>query len=102
MPIRDRVNQDSPCDPCELAEPGCRDRARAKWRNRRRGDRTADRGAAAPRNAAEGCERALSMRRGDAYSPLLHGFSKLLAGWTILLILAGSLVTSHGAGLSVP
>src|SRR5262249_57170157 len=42
------------------------------------------------------------MRGGAASSPFLHGFSKLAAGWTILLILAGSLVTSHGAGLSVP
>jgi heme a synthase len=33
---------------------------------------------------------------------MLHRFSKLVAACTILLILAGSLVTSHGAGLSVP
>src|SRR5262249_1618124 len=33
---------------------------------------------------------------------MLHRFSKLVVGCTILLILAGSLVTSHGAGLSVP
>jgi cytochrome c oxidase assembly protein subunit 15 len=33
---------------------------------------------------------------------MLHRFSKCLVGCTILLILAGSLVTSHGAGLSVP
>jgi cytochrome c oxidase assembly protein subunit 15 len=33
---------------------------------------------------------------------MLHGFAKFLAGCTILLILAGSLVTSHAAGLSVP
>jgi cytochrome c oxidase assembly protein subunit 15 len=33
---------------------------------------------------------------------MLHRFSKFLAGCTILLILAGSLVTSHDAGLSVP
>jgi heme a synthase len=33
---------------------------------------------------------------------MLHGFAKFLAGCTVLLILAGSLVTSHGAGLSVP
>jgi cytochrome c oxidase assembly protein subunit 15 len=32
----------------------------------------------------------------------LHRFAKLLAVGTGLLILAGSLVTSHGAGLSVP
>jgi heme a synthase len=33
---------------------------------------------------------------------MLHRFSKVLAGCTVLLILAGSLVTSHDAGLSVP
>ena len=33
---------------------------------------------------------------------MLHRFSKFLAGCTVLLILAGSLVTSHDAGLSVP
>ncbi|PWT83175.1 MAG: hypothetical protein C5B57_07365 [Blastocatellia bacterium] len=33
---------------------------------------------------------------------MLHRFSKLVVGCTILLILAGSLVTSHRAGLSVP
>src|SRR5215211_4820538 len=33
---------------------------------------------------------------------MLHRFSKFLAACTVLLILAGSLVTSHDAGLSVP
>src|SRR5712671_759793 len=33
---------------------------------------------------------------------MLHRFAKLVAGCTVLLILAGSLVTSHDAGLSVP
>jgi len=33
---------------------------------------------------------------------MLHRFAKFLAGCTVLLILAGSLVTSHDAGLSVP
>ena len=33
---------------------------------------------------------------------MLHRFSQMLAGCTIVLILAGSLVTSNGAGLSVP
>lgn len=33
---------------------------------------------------------------------MLHRFSKFLVACTILLILAGSLVTSHDAGLSVP
>src|SRR5579884_1898693 len=33
---------------------------------------------------------------------MLHRFSKLVAVCTGLLILAGSLVTSNGAGLSVP
>src|SRR5262249_58779649 len=33
---------------------------------------------------------------------VLHRFSKFLVACTVLLILAGSLVTSHGAGLSVP
>src|SRR5947209_14233127 len=34
--------------------------------------------------------------------PVLHRFAKLVAACTVLLILAGSLVTSHDAGLSVP
>src|SRR5262245_59221080 len=33
---------------------------------------------------------------------MLHRYAKFLAGCTLLLILAGSLVTSNGAGLSVP
>jgi cytochrome c oxidase assembly protein subunit 15 len=33
---------------------------------------------------------------------MLHRFSAFVAACTVLLILAGSLVTSHGAGLSVP
>ncbi len=33
---------------------------------------------------------------------MLHRFSKFVVACTVLLILAGSLVTSHGAGLSVP
>jgi len=33
---------------------------------------------------------------------MLHKFAKFLAACTVLLILAGSLVTSHDAGLSVP
>jgi cytochrome c oxidase assembly protein subunit 15 len=33
---------------------------------------------------------------------MLHKFASFLAGCTVLLILAGSLVTSHDAGLSVP
>lgn len=33
---------------------------------------------------------------------MLHRFATFVAGCTVLLILAGSLVTSHGAGLSVP
>jgi heme a synthase len=33
---------------------------------------------------------------------MLHRFSRLVAACTVLLILAGSLVTSNGAGLSVP
>ena len=33
---------------------------------------------------------------------MLHRFSKLVAACTVILILAGSLVTSHDAGLSVP
>src|SRR6476469_620405 len=32
----------------------------------------------------------------------MHRFAKFLAACTVLLILAGSLVTSHDAGLSVP
>src|SRR5437879_11937573 len=33
---------------------------------------------------------------------ILHRFAKLVVAATVLLILAGSLVTSHDAGLSVP
>src|SRR5262250_1599001 len=33
---------------------------------------------------------------------MLHWFSRFVAACTVLLILAGSLVTSHDAGLSVP
>jgi heme a synthase len=33
---------------------------------------------------------------------MLHKFAKLVAGCTVLLLLAGSLVTSTGSGLSVP
>jgi cytochrome c oxidase assembly protein subunit 15 len=33
---------------------------------------------------------------------MLHTFAKVLAGCTVLLVLAGSLVTSTGSGLSVP
>src|SRR5881409_1358936 len=38
----------------------------------------------------------------SAYNAALHRFTKLLAGLTFLLILAGALVTSNDAGLSVP
>src|SRR3954452_4333242 len=34
--------------------------------------------------------------------PMLHKFAKFLVACTVILILAGSLVTSHDAGLSVP
>ena len=33
---------------------------------------------------------------------MLHRFAKFVAGCTVLLVLAGSLVTSTGSGLSVP
>src|SRR6187431_2442749 len=33
---------------------------------------------------------------------MLHKFAKLVAGCTVVLVLAGSLVTSTGSGLSVP
>src|ERR1700694_4642338 len=33
---------------------------------------------------------------------MLHRFAKLVAGWPLFLVLAGSLVTSTDAGLSVP
>jgi heme a synthase len=36
------------------------------------------------------------------YNRALHRFASLLAGWTFLLIIAGALVTSNDAGLSVP
>src|SRR5467141_935609 len=33
---------------------------------------------------------------------MLHRFAKVVVGCTVLLVLAGSLVTSTGSGLSVP
>jgi heme a synthase len=36
------------------------------------------------------------------YNRSLHRFAVFLAGWTFLLIIAGALVTSNDAGLSVP
>lgn len=36
------------------------------------------------------------------YNRGLHRFAVMLAGWTFLLIIAGALVTSNDAGLSVP
>src|SRR5579862_3929816 len=36
------------------------------------------------------------------YNRGLHRFASFLAGWTFLLIIAGALVTSNDAGLSVP
>ena len=36
------------------------------------------------------------------YNRALHRFAIVLAGWTFLLIIAGALVTSNDAGLSVP
>lgn len=37
-----------------------------------------------------------------SYNRRLHRFAVILAGWTFLLIIAGALVTSNDAGLSVP
>src|SRR3954462_3998982 len=39
---------------------------------------------------------------GDSAPAMLHRFATFLSGCTILLLLAGSLVTSTGSGLSVP
>lgn len=39
---------------------------------------------------------------GATYNRGLHRFAVVLAGWTLLLIIAGALVTSNDAGLSVP
>ena len=39
---------------------------------------------------------------GSTYNRGLHRFAVVLAGWTFLLIIAGALVTSNDAGLSVP
>ena len=39
---------------------------------------------------------------GAVYNRWLHGLAVVLAGWTFLLIIAGALVTSNDAGLSVP
>jgi heme a synthase len=38
----------------------------------------------------------------SSYNPGLHRFAIILACWTFLLIIAGALVTSNDAGLSVP
>ena len=40
--------------------------------------------------------------RADLPPKMLHRFAKFVAGCTVLLVLAGSLVTSTGSGLSVP
>ncbi len=42
------------------------------------------------------------MPRPAAFHPMLHRFAQFVAAFTVLLILAGSLVTSTGSGLSVP
>src|SRR3954462_3625780 len=39
---------------------------------------------------------------GDSAPAMLHRFATFLSGCTVLLLLAGSLVTSTGSGLSVP
>jgi cytochrome c oxidase assembly protein subunit 15 len=36
------------------------------------------------------------------YSPGMHRFAKFVAAWTVLLFIAGALVTSNNAALSVP
>jgi cytochrome c oxidase assembly protein subunit 15 len=36
------------------------------------------------------------------YNPLVHRFAKFAVGWTVLLFVAGALVTSNDAALSVP
>lgn len=36
------------------------------------------------------------------YNPGLHKFAKFVVGWTVLLFIAGALVTSNNAALSVP
>jgi cytochrome c oxidase assembly protein subunit 15 len=43
-----------------------------------------------------------SRQTGLTHSNMLHRFAKFVAGCTVLLVLAGSLVTSTGSGLSVP
>ena len=45
---------------------------------------------------------ALNSITNATYNRRLHGFAVLLACWTFLLIIAGALVTSNDAGLSVP
>src|SRR6476469_8892357 len=43
-----------------------------------------------------------SAHPGQVIPVMLHRFAKFVAGCTVLLVLAGSLVTSTGSGLSVP
>ncbi len=38
----------------------------------------------------------------SSYSPLIHRFAKFVVAWTVLLFVAGALVTSNDAALSVP
>src|SRR6185503_9408289 len=45
---------------------------------------------------------AMAISRQPSAISMLHRFAKLVAAATVILILAGSLVTSHDAGLSVP
>ena len=36
------------------------------------------------------------------YNPLVHRFANFIVAWTVLLFVAGALVTSNDAALSVP
>jgi len=36
------------------------------------------------------------------YNPGIHRFAKFVVAWTVLLFVAGALVTSNNAALSVP
>ena len=37
-----------------------------------------------------------------SYHPGVHRFAVFIAGWTVLLLIEGALVTSNDAALSVP
>ena len=59
-------------------------------------------GSGGMRGRLDGCPPHRALPPSCPARPMLHRFAKFVAGCTVLLVLAGSLVTSTGSGLSVP